>query len=246
MSILPLSSRVFASVSCQARHEPQVEPKQQTQRLPSLFDMGAVSSPPAHLPDAPRGRAFNYATQGLRQSVTGTTTSRKRLLEITHPRAAKRCSFPSLATRVILSEPAAPVMVPSSPHFVRAPIEAVPCAQPYHVTPLYGGEAVVWEPPAVTPSPSACDPYAQDWMSVPQRFTSRGKSRMCGTWRACGSAPAIGRTRSGGYAEYVPYHRVETKGFLAAPAGVGRDDSGLGVRFERCSTSARYLYANTY
>lgn len=232
----------------QLSRETSEEQREEQERLPSLFDLGAVSSP-AYLSDAPRGQVYGFVGHTGHQIASDEITlASPQLAEIAHTRTEimpttvddGRCHR-NLPGRVIVAPPT--VAGPSFPRYLHSTIDGDRHAGTQNVVPHYHGDGrAAWAAFGVkTPSSCVFDPYAQDWMPAPPNFASESKSRSYySSIEPSGSMAGIGDAGTGGHAVGALYHRVDTGGFPAAPAGNRTGAPGMRGRFARYVRSAMY------
>lgn len=188
----------------------------QAQRLPSLFDLGAVSSPA-------------YPPTIMERQVVG-CRPRRQTTPAMHPRLQQQLAYaqpreeqalPSLSASVTLSH-----AVDSRTHHLR--------------------ETPTWGSFVETPlKKRVFDPYARDWVPPPMSATFGSEPRTHGGRGTGGLVTGMGMERRQDYQLYAKYRRVDAGGFAALPGMVSDEATpGMGARFSKCSGPARYPNSN--
>lgn len=184
----------------------------QAQRLPSLFDLGAVSSP-AYPPSIMERQVVGC--RPCRQTIPATRPRLQQHAAYAQPREEQL--LPSLSASVTLSH-----AVGSRTRHLR--------------------ETPAWGSFVETPSKkNVFDPYARGWVPPPMSSTFGSELRTHGVRGTGGLMTGMGMERRQDYQLCAKYRRVDAGGFAGSP-GMVRDEAnpGMGARFSKCSGPARY------
>lgn len=223
--------------------------REQQERLPSLFDMGAVSTPARHPPhDA------SYQTAGERESprwqvpLAVETSRPRRLQQGFRPRIKGQPALPSLSARLKPTDTAAAAQ--ALPRLLHRSISndsrdpsrdvvVTPCAD-------MGGRARSWAlSRAVTwassssPIPDRCPPK---WKPIPTHVSPRTQSGMYCLEETIRSASGVDCARHDVF-ERSRYYRAETGNFpatYAATYGTHRGHTGFVRCYDRDLQSVTY------